>query len=149
MFKLVTDIALWMKAHESLCWWLTIASALTFIGTLIVLPLLLIRIPADYFTRQHSCPSDRHPVAYWSMVISKNILGILLLLAGIAMLFLPGQGIITILLAVTLLNFPGKRKLEQRFIGLPGVLTTINRIRRRSNRPPLLDPHQEKNGADQ
>ena len=144
MFAPIADIAVWIKAHESLCWWLTIASALTFIATLLVLPLLLIRIPADYFTRQHSSPSDRHPVVYWSMVISKNVLGIMLLLAGIAMLFLPGQGIITILLAVTLLNFPGKRKLEQRLICLPGVLATINKIRQRAKQPPLLAPDLKK-----
>ena len=139
-------VAAWMKAHASLCWWLSIASALAFIGTLIIIPLLLVRMPADYFSRPHSPPDNRQrPFIHWSIIIVKNILGIIFLLAGIALLFLPGQGIITILLGITLLNFPGKRYLEQRFISLPGVLTTINRIRGRANRPPLLNPQQQQN----
>lgn len=140
-----TIIMTWFKAHESLFWWLTISSALAFIGTLIVVPLLLIRMPADYFTRQRPYYHRRHPIIHWTIIVSKNIFGLIFLLAGIAMLFLPGQGIITILLAFTLLDFPGKRKLEQQFIGLPGVLKTINRIRKREGQPPLLYPKGNSN----
>ncbi|MCK4378162.1 MAG: hypothetical protein KAW01_02390, partial [Deltaproteobacteria bacterium] len=134
----------WFEAHESLFWWLTISSALAFIGTLIVVPLLLIRMPADYFTRQRPYYHGRHPIIRWTIVINKNLLGIIFLLAGIAMLFLPGQGIMTILLAIIQLNFPGKRYLERQFISLPRVLSTINRIRRWAKQPPLIDPHQKK-----
>jgi len=135
-----TSFMTWFEAHESLFWWFAISSALAFIGTLIVVPLLLIRMPADYFTRQQPYYHGRHPIIHWTIIVSKNIFGFIFLLAGIAMLFLPGQGIITILLAFTLLDFPGKRKLEQQFIGLPGILKTINRIRKREGQPPLLDP---------
>jgi archaellum biogenesis protein FlaJ (TadC family) len=138
------DIAAWIKTHESLFWWLTISSALAFIGTLIVVPLLLIRMPADYFTRQQPYYHGRHPIIRWTIIISKNLFGIIFLLAGIAMLFLPGQGILTILLAITLLNFPGKRYLERQFISLPRVFSTINHIRGQANQPPLISPHQEK-----
>ncbi|MCD6150532.1 MAG: hypothetical protein J7J70_02600 [Deltaproteobacteria bacterium] len=133
----------WFEAHESLFWWLTISSALAFIGTLIVVPLLLIRMPADYFTRQRPYYHGRHPIIHWIILISKNLFGIIFLLAGIVMLFLPGQGIITIMLAISLLNFPEKRYLERQFISLPRVLSTINNIRRRADQPPLIDPLQE------
>jgi len=102
-------------------------------------------MPADYFTRQRPYYHGRHPIIHWTIIISKNLFGIIFLLAGIAILFLPGQGIITIMLAVTLLDFPGKRKLEQQFIGLPGVLKTINRIRKREGQPPLLAPKGNSN----
>jgi hypothetical protein len=137
------SIMTWFEAHESLLWWLTISSALAFIGTMIVVPLLLIRMPADYFTRQRPYYHGRHPIIHWTILISKNFLGIIFLLAGIAMLFLPGQGIITIMLAIYLLNFPGKRYLERQFISLPRVLSTINNIRRRAKQPLLIDPLQE------
>jgi len=144
MFEPVADLVVLVKAHESLCWWLSIASVVTFIGTLILVPLLLIRMPADYFNRRQSRLADRHPIIYWSTVVGKNFLGIILLLAGITMLFLPGQGIITILLGITLLNFSGNRYLERKFISLPKVFSTINHIRRRANQPPLIDLQQEK-----
>ncbi len=134
------SIMTWFEAHESLFWWLTISSALAFIGTLIVVPLLLIRMPADYFTRQRPYYHGRHPIIHWTILISKNLLGIIFLLSGIAMLFLPGQGIITILMAISLLNFPGKRYLEQQLICLPGILATVNKIRQRAKQPPLLAP---------
>ena len=136
----VVDILAWLKAHESFCWWLTAASAAAFIGTLVLVPLLLIRMPPDYFTRKQDHRLNRHPVCYWSAMIGKNILGGMLLLAGTAMLFLPGQGIITILLGVSLLNFPGKRRLEKRLVSLPKVLATINKIRQRAKQPPLIVP---------
>lgn len=138
-----TSIMTWFEIHESLFWWFTISSALAFIGTLIVVPLLLIRMPADYFTRQRPYYHGQHPIIHWIILISKNLFGIIFLLAGIVMLFLPGQGIITIMLAISLLNFPEKRYLERQFISLPRVLSTINNIRRRADQPPLIDPLQE------
>ena len=68
------------------------------------------------------------------------MLGAILLLIGAAMLVAPGPGILTILAAVVLLDFPGKRTLEQRFLALPAVLHTVNRIRQRANQPPLEMP---------
>ncbi len=139
----VADIVAWLKTHESFCWWLTAASAATFIGTLVLVPLLLIRMPPDYFIRKHDHRLNRHPLFYWSVIIGKNILGGTLLLAGTAMLVLPGQGIITILLGISLLNFPGKRRLEKRLVALPGVLAAVNKIRQRAKQPPLLVPGLE------
>jgi hypothetical protein len=68
----------------------------------------------------------------------KNTLGGCLLVAGIFMLVLPGQGILTILAALALLDFPGKRKLEMSILHRPAVLKSINWLRRRAGREPLL-----------
>jgi len=65
------------------------------------------------------------------------------ILAGIAMLVLPGQGLLSILIGVTLLNFPGKYALERRIVGRPAVSRTLNRIRARARRPPLEIPDSE------
>jgi hypothetical protein len=70
----------------------------------------------------------------------KNLIGLILVLAGIAMFVLPGQGIITVIVGISLLNFPGKRKLELRIFRQRRVLRAVSWIRKRANRPPLIMP---------
>ncbi|MHC4340435.1 MAG: PGPGW domain-containing protein [Planctomycetota bacterium] len=133
----------WIRAHETLLWWLGALSVVTFVATLGLLPLAIIRIPADYFSRRKPSPDSwagHHPLLRFALIGGKNLLGVLFLLAGVAMLVLPGQGIITILIGLTLLDFPGKRKLELRLIRIPAIHRAIDWIRRRSQRPPLQIP---------
>jgi hypothetical protein len=54
------------------------------------------------------------------------------------MLFLPGQGVLTMLIGISMLDFPGKRKVEAKLIGQPTVLSVINGMRKKFNKPPLL-----------
>ena len=71
---------------------------------------------------------------------TKNTLGALALIMGILMLVLPGQGVLTILIGISLLDFPGKRRLEYWIISQGAVHRTIDRIRARAGRPPLVLP---------
>ena len=72
----------------------------------------------------------------------KNLVGGILLLGGIAMLVLPGQGLLTMLIGVSLMDFPGKRAIERKLVSRPLILQAINRVRQRFDRPPLLiDEH--------
>ena len=105
----------------------------------IVIPLILVRIPPHYFDERHprTWMENHHPALRWFGRAVKNALGLVLLLAGIAMLVLPGQGVLTILLGVALPDFPGKRQLERKLVGLPTVLRTINKLREKFGRPPL------------
>jgi len=73
----------------------------------------------------------------WGLLISKNLLGCVIVLLGIAMLVLPGQGILTIVIGLVLINFPGKYRLERWIITRGPVLRAINLIRQRSGRQPL------------
>ena len=135
------ELLAWVGANESLLWWLGIASAITFIGSLIIIPYLVVRIPADYFTRpKDTKPKRQHPVVWLFGSIVKNFFGILFVLAGIAMLILPGQGILTILIGLMLINFPGKHNLERRIIQQPAVLRAINWMRAKADHPPLQVP---------
>ena len=70
-------------------------------------------------------------------IIFKNLIGYSLILGGIMMLFLPGQGLFTIFIGLMLSNYPGKYYIEKRFIAIPSVLRSINWLRSRSNKPPL------------
>ena len=139
----------WIQSHEVLLWWLGSASLLVFLGSLIVIPILVARIPADYFTRA-KVPKDsfiyRHPLLLLAGLLVKNAFGVMFLLAGIAMLVLPGQGILTMLIGLSLMNFPGKQKLEIWLIRQPAVYKAINWIRARAHQAPLALPEEEKAG---
>jgi hypothetical protein len=72
--------------------------------------------------------------------IARNALGVLLVLLGIAMLLLPGQGLITLLVGVLLVDFPGKQRLVQRLLGRPKALKVVNKMREKHGKPPLAPP---------
>ena len=118
---------------------LTALSIIFFVGSLIAIPFILVRLPTDFFDTRipRRWMENHHPVLRLFGHIAKNVIGAIFLFAGFLMLFLPGQGILTMLIGVTMLDFPGKRKLEARMIGQPAVLNTINNMRRKFGKPPL------------
>ncbi|MEI6534363.1 MAG: PGPGW domain-containing protein [Verrucomicrobiaceae bacterium] len=136
-----------ISSHKELLVWLGVFSVITFIGSLLLIPFLCVRMGEDYFMPHRDAErtlEGRHPVIRWTGLILKNIIGVLLVLAGIAMLFLPGQGLLTVIIGIMMLNFPGKRALELRLIRLPGVLRAVNALRARAKHPPLqLPPRAE------
>ncbi len=118
---------------------LTALSIVCFVGTLLAIPFILVRLPPHYFDERHPrrWMEHHHPVLRLTGLAVKNVVGIVFVLAGFAMLFLPGQGILTMLIGLSLMDFPGKRRLERMIIGQPDILRTINRLRARFGRPPL------------
>ena len=131
-----------MYSNEALGWMVGI-SAVMFIASLIALPLLVMNIPTDYLTRREPRPSrfeGQHPAVILTVRVLKNVLGAVLLIVGLVMLFTPGQGLLAIVVAVSLLDIPGKRAMEQRVIGHPKVLHAINALRCKVHRPPLESP---------
>lgn len=134
----------WLQARETLLWWMASGSVAAFFVSLAVVYGFLVLIPANYFLSDKPHPArwvSLHPVLKWTLRVGKNVLGIVLLVAGFLMLFLPGQGLLTILVAVMLLNFPGKYRLERRIVAYPGVKRSIDWLRGTAGRPPLIvDP---------
>ena len=117
-------------------------TVVTFVLSIVICVVVVIRIPHDYFVcddRGFDC-RHRHPVVRWPLVIGKNLLGVLLVLLGVVMSLpgVPGQGILTILLGAMLVDFPGRRRAERWLLRRRGVLNTINRMRARYGRQPLL-----------
>lgn len=130
----------WLAANRVVLQWLVGVSIASAIGTLLLVPILIARVRPDYFLHEAASPdawSGRHPILRVTIKVGKNLLGAGLLVAGIWMLVLPGQGILTILIGVMLLDFPGKRRLELSMVRRRGVLRAINWIRRRADRAPL------------
>lgn len=141
--KMIDGLLIWIGTHQAATLWLTGLSVLLFVGSLLSLPLLVARIPEDYFSnplRQRNPFQGRHPLAYVALRVMKNVLGWLLILSGLAMLALPGQGLLTIFLGLVLSDFPGKFTLERRFASNPKLLDAVNWLRQRGGHPPLLAP---------
>lgn len=116
--------------------------AITFAGSIGIISFILVKVPATYFQQSHPRQFwvERHPVIRWTGLIAKNLLGVVLVLLGVLMSIpgVPGQGILTILLGIMLLDFPGKRQLENKLLSRPMILDKINRLRHRFSKPPLV-----------
>jgi len=137
----------WLYRHEYVLWASFAIGFLTLLGAIFVLPLLLARMPADHFLQPVPPPGSwrrRHPLVRLALLVVKNFAGVLLVAAGVAMLFLPGQGALTIFAGIACLDFPGKRRLELFLIRLPRVLRAVNWLRGRAGRPPLQVPPRER-----
>jgi hypothetical protein len=131
----------WIQIHEVGLLWLTAISVLTFVGSLIVVPFLVVRIPADYFARKEEHGkswANYHPVVRGMLLTGKNLLGYALIAAGLVMLVLPGQGMLTILIGILLVDFPGKYRLERWVVTRGPVLQSINWLRQRAGRAQLV-----------
>jgi len=134
----------YIQSHETALLWLAIGSVVSFVGTLILVPFLVIRIPDDYFShsrRRHAPWAQHHRIVRGLLLFLKNITGVIFVLAGILMLVLPGQGLLTIVIGIILMDFPGKFKLERWMISHQIILKSINWLRQRSKRKPLIVDH--------
>jgi Putative transmembrane protein (PGPGW) len=121
--------SLWSPPLE-LC--LLAFSVVAVLASLVLVPRFLAGLPKDYLS------ASRVPV-HPPMLLRflRNLLGVVLVLLGLAMLVLPGQGLLTVLVGVLLLDFPGKHRLVLRLLGRPSVLKLVNKLRARRGSPPL------------
>src|SRR5262245_34948603 len=112
----------------------------TFTLSLLMVSFVLVKIPPTYFHIEHNREFmvGKPWLVRWSGLILKNIVGVLLIALGIVLSLpgVPGQGILTILLGLVMLDIPGKRPLEARIVRRPAVLSSINKLRARFNKPP-------------
>lgn len=130
----------WFDGKEGVVGAVLALSAFTFFGTLLLVPWILVRLPADYFSRHREARAPmkpRHPAVRIAWLVGKNLLGAVLVLVGVTMLVLPGQGLLTILMGLLLIDFPGKYHTERYLVTRRPVLRSINWLRRRKGRPPL------------
>ncbi len=109
--------------------------------TIAVVGLVVVNLPPTYFVDTSTRGTFRG-VAGWLWFVLRNLIGVALILLGAALSIpgVPGQGLLTMLVGVILVDFPGRRRLERWLIARPGVLVTLNRLRARWGKPPLLPP---------
>jgi hypothetical protein len=140
---LATFFLAFLQKHQPLFIGLGVFSVVMFVGSLLAIPWIAVRIPEDYFLHRHHFLEkwrNSHPCIRIPLWILKNVLGVVFILAGVVMLFTPGQGILTILVGVLFLDFPSKFALERWFIKKTSVHRTINWMREKASRPPLRLP---------
>lgn len=127
-------------ANEHWILWLSLLSAGSFVLSLAALPWLVARLPADYFLSDQKIATPwqhHHPILRAAAVIARNLLAIVLLAGGVIMLFVPGQGLLTMAVGLLLLDYPGKFALEKKIVAIPSVRKGLNWLRRKKNAPPL------------
>ena len=137
---MIQTLTAWVASHQQVFWALVGLSVLAFVGTLIAVPWMVVRIPSDYFARRagNGRPPHRHPIVHVLVVIGKNLVGYAFIVLGILMLVLPGQGILTLLAGIVLVDFPGKHRALQWLVTRPKVLKSMNWIRERRGKGPLI-----------
>ena len=121
--------------------WLGALSVVTFFGSLLIVPWLILRMSSEYFIKHRLKVIERHqrhPVLAVIVFFLRNTIGAVLLFAGTAMLLLPGQGIITMLIGISVMDFPGKHRLIEKVIQNRNVQRSLNWIRRKGGKEDLV-----------
>jgi hypothetical protein len=107
-------------------------SLVAVLASIVLVPRFLAGLPRDYLSESHA--PEKHSML---LRLLRNLLGVLLVLLGLAMLLLPGQGLLTLLVGLLLLDFPGKHRLVRRLLSKPKVLKLVNKLRQHRGSPPL------------
>ncbi len=132
-----------LQANTTFLLWLGAFSVACFLITIIAVPWVVISLPDNYFVtgkRSSLLTQNFHPSVALLIKLSKNGLALAIVLAGIVMLLIPGQGLLTILIGVMMLDFPGKYKVERWIVKNKTVLSSINWLRRRKGKNELEAP---------
>jgi hypothetical protein len=140
-----TDSVLWsrLSAHAGEIALSAAIFVVSLVASLALAGYMLCRLPTDYLTLPDSrIPkvgfAARSPLAR----VAQNVLGVVLVIVGVVLSLpgVPGQGVLTILVGLMLLDLPVMRRLERRILTRPTVLRAVNGLRQRRGRPPLDDP---------
>jgi len=130
---------------SGLTWQKILVGALIFLASFFInlgiVSFILVKLPADHFSKSRKTKfwAGPRPAIHAAKVIGKNIGGLLLVALGIVLSLpgVPGQGLLTVLLGIMLLDFPGRHRLEQKLLSKPSIVNTLNRLRERFDKPPL------------
>lgn len=134
------------RSWASLSWSTVLLGVGLFVVSLTVsfaaIGIVMVKIPENYFSSHYVrdfLPNSPWLVR-WGAVIAKNIAGFILIVIGIILSLpgVPGQGVLTILLGLIMIDIPGKRPLEAKIIQRPAVLSAINKLRAKYDKPPLV-----------
>ena len=107
-------------------------SVVAVVASILLVPRYLATLPQDFLKKKSHDAGGSMP---WR--IFRNVLGVLLVALGVAMLLLPGQGLITLMVGVLLVDFPGKHKLVCKVLRRPKILSGVNKLRAKHQKPPL------------
>lgn len=123
--------------------WIALISTCCFVASLVIIPWIICRLSHHYFLHLHEPSTNEklHPILFTLLRFLRYLLGIILLAAGFLMLFLPGQGLLTMILGLSLLDFPGKRRAVDTILELKSIRRGLNWIREKGHKEPFLFPN--------
>lgn len=132
----------WLGEHQARLYWMSGISIVVLVAALSGSRAVIVRLPADYLTHRNPPPLNRSfgPFAPGVVRVAKNLLGLICMIAGLAMLVLPGPDMVVVLVGILMVDFPGKYRFEKWLFSWPRVLNLTNALRRRNGRPPLQAP---------
>ena len=129
----------WIQLHSTgILAAMGVLGVVTFVASLLALPMLVSRLPGDYFSRSRSVDPpwrSEHPTRSTMICLGRNLLGIVLVLGGVCMLFLPGQGLLTLAIGLLLMDFPRKRAFQAWVLSWKPVHRGLNWLRRKADKP--------------
>lgn len=129
----------WVFQYQEVFVWIGLLSFLTFLLGLLLVPFVIMRLPEDYFLfhKINGQASIGFGGASILFLVLKNFIGGVLLCLGFLMLFLPGPGLMVVVIGLALLDIPGKRRMLGCVLRIAGIRTVINGLRVRRGRPAL------------
>ncbi len=132
----------WVQSHSTLLLTgLGVLGVVTFAVSLITLPIIVARLPVDYFVspRKRSLPwRGEHPLRSTLLVVLRNLLGMFLVFGGLMMLVLPGQGVLTIVIGLLMIDAPKKRAFQAWLLAWKPVNRGVNWLRRKAHQPEFM-----------
>jgi hypothetical protein len=126
----------WFSDHPEILMGLGISSIFIFLLSILGISWFVANIPEDYFLEPKRRPTkwrEQKPILRLAIIFVKNVIGLLLIVGGV----LPGQGLLTMITGLLLINYPGKYRLEQKLVSKPSIFRALNWIRIKANKPPL------------
>ena len=136
--SLLNNLLEYTNTYKNFIFWISLVSFIIFIVSILSIRWLVLVIPENYFKEKKNSLLREKYFFYWiAFKFIKNSLGYLLIIGGILMLVLPGQGILTIFVGMILSDYPGKYHIEKKIIQSSIILRTINSIRKKSGKKPL------------
>jgi archaellum biogenesis protein FlaJ (TadC family) len=136
----------WLASYSPILIGIGSLSILILIFSIIGLGWFISQIPEDYFIHENRQADNWDKYSSETkvvIVIIKNVIGIVMLISGLLLLILPGQGILTMIIGILLIDYPGKFKLEQKIIAIPSVFRSLNWFRAKSKKSYLQHPFKK------
>ena len=131
----------WFSQNKMLIQWISIVSIISFFGSIIIIPKLIINLSSDFFLkRKKNSPCSQSILVRVGLLLTKNGLGFLLFFCGILMLFIPGQGLLTMFVGLVLMDFPGKYRLQIYCLKARPIQKSLNWVRNKNGKKPFIFP---------
>ena len=123
-------------------WWLAITSTIISAIIAVIVVLVLMKLPEDHFIAEGQPEPAGHPRAHLAGVLLKNLLGGAILVIGaiMAIPFVPGPGLLLIVVGLSLTNLPGKRRFQLWILRTTLAINAINWLRSLGGRPRFRMP---------